>query len=97
LNKLLIGLRFVILLVIDFHASIYSDMFKKQIQTEFKYEMRLLLYRYSVLSQIKTSDDLSFLWGLSSKALSHAVSTNEYVLCIFCNPAACVCGSVPIK
>ena len=59
--------------------------------------MRLLLYRYSVLSQIKTSDDLSFLWDLSSKALSHAESTDEFVLCIFCNTAACVCGSVPIE
>lgn len=35
MNKLLIGLRFVILLVTDFHACRYSDMFKKQIQTEF--------------------------------------------------------------
>jgi len=49
------------------------------------------LYRYSVLSQIKTSGGLLFLWGLSSKALSHAVSPYEFVLCIFSNTAACVC------
>jgi len=35
LNKLLVGLRFVILLVTDFHACKYSDMFKKQMQTKF--------------------------------------------------------------
>jgi hypothetical protein len=35
LNKLLVGLRYVMLLVTNFHACKYSDMFKKQIQTEF--------------------------------------------------------------
>jgi len=35
LNKLLVGLRFVILLVTDFNVCKYSDMFKNQIQTEF--------------------------------------------------------------